>query len=165
MTETEQDTPPADLITQEEAALQMQVSPRLIRAAVDAGRLRRWMYDTPQGYGRRGVAIQFMVSLAEVTQHFRKTDESFQSVVPETRVGTHYCHVKVWTEQPNSLLAGMISAMDGESSSVCRSDYFLRLTSQQVQELQDERQRRVIVKRMISDGHVVRDVECLVVGR
>lgn len=163
--DAEQDSPPADLITQEEAAMQMQVSPRLIRAAVDAGRLRRWMYDKPQGFGRRGMAIEFMVSLAEVTQHFRRTAEPSQLVVPEARVGTHYCHVKVWTEQPNDLLAGMIAAMDGESSSVCRSDYFLRLTSQQVHELQDERQRRVVVKRMVSDGHAVRDIECLVVGR
>jgi hypothetical protein len=165
MTNPEQETPPADLITQEEAATQMGISPRLIRAAIDSGRVRQWVYDRPKGFGRRGMTIEVLVSLAEVTKHFRRTDEPPQSVVPEARVGTHYCHVKIWTEQPNNLLAGMIAAMDGQSSSHCRSDYFLRLTSEHVHALQDDRQKNAIVQRMVGNGHAIRDIECLVVGR
>jgi hypothetical protein len=158
--------PPSDLIERSEALKIAGVSDRRLRAAIDAGRVQAWSFDEPKYRGRAGTRTVQMVSRAQVTEFFQsKESASPQFVVDESLVGTHLCKITLRLNTPNAVGSALVSAIGGSESPPLHHDLFLRLTSQQVRDLQDGRQHGKFVAVMRGHGLDVADYVCYVVGR
>lgn len=158
--------PPDDLIERSEALKIAGVSDRRLRAAIDSGRVQMWCFDKPRYYGRSGTRTVQMVSRSQVTEFFQsKESYSPQFVVEESLVGTHFCKITLRLNTPDAVGTALLSAIGGAESPPLHHDLFMRLTSQQVQEVQDGRQHSKFVAVMRGAGLDVADYVCHVVGR